>query len=154
MFARLCTPVALIMLLWSPAVRGQDIRTLGVDQYHRLGYASGSSEAAAQVQTVLELTSELKRLLQEFGPAKVPQILAFDPQGATASSTPVRFRFRVGMFVEDVTATMVSLFSEYQRGKKCDKALVQSLEKELKSSGGGTGGVFGQEVAAVRKRCA
>ena len=154
LLARLFTPVALIMLFWPAAVLGQDIRALSVDRDHAVGYASGSSEAAAQVQTVLELTSELKRLLQDFGPGKVPQILAPDPQSAAASKTPVRFRFRVGMFVEDVTATMVSLFSNYQRGAKCDKALVQSLENELKSSGGGTGGVFGQEVAAARKRCA
>lgn len=153
---RLCTPVALLMLLWSSAVLGQDIRALSVDHDHAVGYTSGSSEAAGQRQTVLDLTTELKRLLQQFGPGKVPQILDQQTVSTADSKTPVRFRFRVGMFVEGVTETMISLFSDYQRGPKCDKALVQNLEDELNNSKGANGGVFGvfgQKIAAIKQRC-
>jgi hypothetical protein len=156
--ARLCARVALIALFWPAAVLGQDIRALSVDTDPAVAYASGSSETAAQVTTVLELTTELKRLLQQFGPGKVPQILTPDQQRVSAanSTTPVRFRFRVGMFIEDVTSNMIRLFSGYQPSAACDKALVQSLENELKileSSGGGNSAVFRREVAAARKRC-
>jgi hypothetical protein len=155
---RLCTPVALIVLCWPAAVLGQDIRAFSVEPDHALGYASGSGEAAAQQKTIEDLANELKRLLQQFGPRKSPQILTPDQQSASTadSATPVRFRFRVGMFIEDVTSNMIRLFSGYQPGAACDKALVQSLENELKileSSGGANSAVFRREVAVARKRC-
>jgi hypothetical protein len=174
---RISTAVVLIVLASSAPAPAQDLRALGADAdraagqepgrpdtpalSERLAFSGASAAAgtAGQEPTLLNLTATMERLIRRVDHGDIQQVAAEalrDVQYASETQASTPFRFRVGMFFEDVTLNLLNLFSTYWAGARCDPSLVGRLENELQRLpvGRGNGVVFGRgALAAIKKRC-
>jgi hypothetical protein len=157
--ASVCALAVLMTLFRAASAPGQDIRALRRDGEPAFDHASSAALAAAQAKTLENLTAAVQKLIRRVDHGDVQQAAVEalqNLQSATVAQSTTPIRFRVGMFFEDVTLRVLSVFSEYWAGRSCDATLVRRLDNEVNSLGSefGNGAIFGRPaVAAIKKRC-